>query len=225
MFRPARAGGARRRGVYAFDMPRRVRQIDVAVDLWVVCLMVGLASLLSGCGDKASDARAPTPVPDMTDDALADALRRAGEFRGYRLYFAGSSVGGLRLTAVVRSTEKRTRYPSFLFVYGKCTPPRDPKTGLADGGCGPPVEIRNEALCASPPPRNARPNGRVRDVPASVNGDYAALDTERTSIAIFTSGPNTASIAAALRSLDGRVPRDGTLPPAAASGRRGARRC
>jgi hypothetical protein len=161
----------------------------------------------------------------------AEALRTARRFRGYRLYFAGTRYRGLRLTAVrifkasigpPALPGKRPRPPSrvFSFIYGDCKPPTDPQTGLADGGCAPPLEIRNDAACARPPGPYSSPTTRLRGVPASLADEGATLYTGQTAVGIFAT--DAANVAAHLRSVDGGVRPKQRLqqpPPGALQGR------
>lgn len=194
-----------------------------------VLLALGAGLLSLGCGNDFSDAQVPDELPDFTQSEVAEQLGTARRFRGFRLYFAGRSVDGLRLTAVsrlTRSAPSGKAYPVVSFFYGKCKTPRDPDTGLADGGCGPPVVIQNSGLCAQPPPSKTERTGRLRGVQAyAVRPDHASLYTGRTSVTISASGANASSVADALRSLDGRFQSDKPLPPSPPGVVRGTLRC
>ena len=180
------------------------------------------------------DVRVPRDVRGPVSRTTAEALRSARRFRGYRLYYAGNSYEGLKLKAVVRSNDPigppalpgdrpTPTYPSFTFIYGTCEPPRNPDTGLADGGCGPPVQIKNGLACARPPTRYAPVITRLRGVPASQTGEGATLYTGHTSVTIFAAdAPN---VAAQLRSLNGRVKPKQRLQPPAPGALRGPTQC
>jgi hypothetical protein len=137
-------------------------------------------------------------------------LEEAKAFEEFPLYYAGSEVDGLPLTAVLRRDDT-ANYVSF--VYGDCTP-------SSDGGCAPPAEVqvwpaggRNVDSYDSPAPGTPVPErARIRDRPAAVLADGTQLEiyTEGSTIVVFSHTRERAlEVAKALRCVrrggDGRA--------------------
>lgn len=138
-------------------------------------------------------------------------LAQARAFDEFPLVWAGESVAGLPLTAVLRRNDEAARYISF--VYGDCTP-------ASDGGCAPPVEVQVW-------PASARGLGsfgsvagapvleptRVRGVAAGFVGEsQLELYGSRSTVVVFSdSRERSLEVAGALRCLAWMRPRDG--PP------------
>jgi hypothetical protein len=132
---------------------------------------------------------------------------------GPPVLFAGDSVDGLPLTAVLRGAG--ARYVSF--VYGDC------EAG-DDAGCAPPAEVQVWPACRrhlgfyqrGSPFGPAVEQVAVRGVPAMFldDGTRLELQTGRSTVVVFAGARARAlRIAAALRSADGSIPADVPLPP------------
>jgi hypothetical protein len=74
--------------------------------------------------------------------AQAPSLGEVKGFEEYRVYFAGSEVGGYPLESVDKSEARRKGHRSAIwnFGYGDCTP-------APDSGCGLPVTVQNWSAC------------------------------------------------------------------------------
>jgi hypothetical protein len=146
------------------------------------------------------------------DEPVTDAeLERLARASGPRLYYAGRSFAGLPLTHAESGGGGRA-----LFVYGTCEV-EDPDgiLGPEGGSCSPPVQIQVfpfdpqqwglAAECFAQP--------TLRGVP-TVRHDGLVLFTARTVVKIYARGSaEDRRVAEALRSLDGSVGQDVSLPP------------
>lgn len=136
----------------------------------------------------------------------------------FRAYHASEEIAGLRLNAVLRRCDipfpgEPVRANFISFIYGDCTPPIDPATGHADGGCAAPLEIQTWPACertwadydlGSYFAPSAGPPSQRRGVPAIAfdQGTRLELYPGRSTVVIFAGDPAIASRAAdALRTL------------------------
>ena len=141
----------------------------------------------------------PQPPPD------AATVRMAQDAAAFPLYWAGESVAGLPLTAVLRDGGRVS------IQYGSCTP------AGGEGGCAPPVAIQTSSICArNPLILDLRPgsSSRVRGVPARDYGDYLSLETGTSNVTLFTRPEYREQVLAALQSARDAAPVAGAdLPP------------
>lgn len=173
-----------------------------------------------------------------TPAAISNALRRLRSYRRYRLYYPGRRVGRLPLTGMGNrlkppAYEQRPKRipppisPGFDFVYGHCKPP--PGT---EGGCAPPLSVQNSEICAvNPNSYGLRPGAltrRIRGVPVMTKEQGRSLElfTGHTTITINADSWDIAARAIdSLRSFDGRIGPNATLPPPAPGALEGRLRC
>lgn len=168
-------------------------------------VVASVVAVLVLAGARSAGDGEPAPRAQFT-------LEDARAFDDHPLYFAGDSVEGLPLVAVLR----RSDTADFVsFVYGDCTP--------ADGmGCAPPVEIqvwpacrRHLALYASSPSGPTFERTTVRGIPAAVLDGETRLElqTGRSTIVVFgDSRGRLARVARLLRAVDGSVSVRHALP-------------
>ena len=143
-------------------------------------------------------------------------LAQARLFRGYPLYFAGQTVAGNQLEAVVRiDRTSPARYTEFRFLYGACRLP------AGEGGCGPPLVIMVWPACYRYETRySIRPDERTvsRDVPARRSRKSRRLELypARTTIVINGHGLKSAAqllaVARQLRGVNVPLRRTASLP-------------
>jgi hypothetical protein len=137
-------------------------------------------------------------------------LAQARAFDEFPLVWAGESVAGLPLTAVLRRNDE-ARYVSF--VYGDCTP-------TSDGGCSPPVEV--QVWPASARGLGSYGSGAGAPVlePTSARGVAAGFVGEaqlelygkRSTVVVFSdSRERSLEVASVLRCLSAVRQRDGPL--------------
>lgn len=142
------------------------------------------------------------------------------------LYSAGDRVDGLPLSAILQRDDT-AQFVSF--VYGDCE-----QSG--DAGCAPPAEVqvwpacrRNLALYEDAFSSGGSPEPiTVRGVPAALfdEGTRLELETQQSTIVVFAdTRARVLRIAAALRSLDGSVPRGHPLPAPRRGEEEGAMAC
>ncbi len=142
------------------------------------------------------------------------------------LYSAGDRVDGLPLSAILQRDDT-AQFVSF--VYGDCE-----QSG--DAGCAPPAEVqvwpacrRNLALYEDAFSSGGSPEPiTVRGVPAALfdEGTRLELETQQSTIVVFADArARVLRIAAALRSLDGSVPRGYPLPAPHRGEEQGAMGC
>ena len=182
------------------------------------------------CGENGQQRVGQYNGPGEIRGALAG-LRR---YRRYRLYYVGRGHAGLPLTSVSSACqppayERRVRRlppaisPAITFSYGSCEQPP------GEGGCPPPLSIRNFEICAINPHSHgvsAAGLSRVRGVPVLQSPASVEVYTGSTTIIVFARSSRSAMRAVAhLRSVDGRIgPRD-KLPPPVAGALKGRLRC
>ena len=118
-------------------------------------------------------------------------LREARAFDDFRVYYAGASVAGQPLTAILRRQD--LPYPgepiqpnTVAFVYGDCLPE-------ADTGCAPPLEVKTWPACRrSPAAYDLPPDEKLtlRGVPAFFYEDATRLElsTGRVTVVLYGSG-------------------------------------
>jgi hypothetical protein len=171
----------------------------------LVAVAVGLVLARPGPADNGG----PRARPSFS-------LEDARAFDEFLLFYAGPSVDGLPLTAVLR----RDDTASFVsFVYGDCD-------ASGDAGCAPPAEIQVWPSCVrslalydvasgSPAPDWVE----VRGVRGALfdRGTRLELGTGRSLVVVFAdSRTGVLRIAAGLRAVDGSVDAGAPLPPAPA---------
>jgi hypothetical protein len=152
---------------------------------------------------------------------------KAKAFTTFPIYYAGDSVKGYPLTAVLHDTHPAE---AISFIYGDCTPPMDSE-GHYDGGCGPPVQVQVWTACFRNPslysgPSSPTPDSTtVRGVPAAYfeGGNRLEIQTGTSTVVIFADSP--ASIASALRGLNNNVPAGVDLPAPATGAMTGDLKC
>lgn len=144
----------------------------------------------------------------------AFSLEKARTFANFPVYYAGDSVEGVPLVAVLRRNDSAT-YVSF--IYGECN-------ASSETGCAPPGEVqvwpacrRNPSLYKGPrsPISPAPEQTTVRGVPAASfeDGHRLEIQTGVSTVVIFGRSPEFAlELAKALRGTnnDGQA---GALPP------------
>lgn len=207
-------GGAPRRG----ELARQLRRIEA---------------------DREATARQYRDRHYNTAEEIGNALERLSGYRRYRLYYLGRRHRKWPLEAVLsrllppayqhsyKPPEKPPppSSPTFDFVYGSCKPPPG-----SEGGCSAPLDVQNAEICA----RNPHSYGtlrrsvtrRIRGVPVLQTPDAFEIYTGSTTIVIFTNDSRSATHAAhALRSLDGSIGPNGTLPPPLPGALEGRLRC
>ena len=134
--------------------------------------------------------------------------RPCEEAKDFDHYFLGNSFEGLPLTGKDRHCSppprkvrdengtlvymKPGRINTYGYVYGRCAPPQDPKTGHVEGGCAPPLSVSSSPSCERPHSIVRRYSGghppphqhiRVRSAPAAL---YTEPNGRRRRIEIFT---------------------------------------
>lgn len=181
-------------------------------------LAVGLATAalaLAGLGEAESPKQAP---PKSTFS-----LSQARTVSDHPLYYAGESVDGLPLVAVLRDRGVVS------FVYGDCL-------ATADTGCAPPAEVqvwpactRSLALYDTSVPGTPVPDrATVRGVPAAFLDDGRRLEihTGRSLVVVFAgSQERVRRIASVLQGVNVAVPAEAPLPAPAPGAVEGKLRC
>ena len=145
-------------------------------------------------------------------------LDQAREFSQFPLYYAGESVDGVPLVAVLRRSDS-ANYVSF--IYGECS-------ASGDMGCAPPGEVQVWPACVRNPARYDRNRSpisptsvptSVRGVPAAVfeDGHRLEIQTGAATVVVFGETPSyVTALADALRGVNNPVgPEDGLPMPAA----------
>jgi hypothetical protein len=163
--------------------------------------------------DRAEDSARPDERGQLVRPRGNSSLALARAFRGHPLYFAGESVAGHRLEAVLR-TDRTSPAPhtEFTFVYGACRSVR----GQA---CAPPLTILLWPACYRYETRYsipARERTVLRNVPARTSAEFRRLELYPAGTTIVINGgglKSRAQLLEAARRLRGvNVP----LPPTAA---------
>ncbi len=188
--------------------------------------------------DRKAGARQYRDRQYNSPEEIGDALERLRSYRRYRLYYLGRRHGEWPLEAVLsrlmppayqhsyKPPEKPPppSSPTFDFIYGSCKPPPG-----SEEGCSARLrlDVQNAEICA----RNPHSYGslrrtvtrRIRGVPVLQTPDAFEIYTGSTTVVIFTNDRRRATRAAnALRSLDGSIGPNSTLPrptPGALEGR------
>ncbi|MDQ4082226.1 MAG: hypothetical protein M3123_04975 [Actinomycetota bacterium] len=142
-------------------------------------------------GSPSSDSLAASAAAVRLEPASGNfALGDARAFDDFPLYYAGASLAGQPLTAILRRDDRphpgETIQPNTVaFVYGDCVPD-------VDGGCAPPLEVkmwpacrRNPAVYDLPPEEELT----VRGVPGYFyeNGTRLELSTGRVTVVLYGS--------------------------------------
>lgn len=172
--------------------------------------LVAAAAILSATSLAGS---APADDGRGTGPAVIT-LQQARAFDGFTLLYAGESLDGIPLTAVLRRSDTAELVS---FVYGHC------EAG-DDGGCAPPVEVqvwpacrRNLGLYGSEPGVGP-PAERVavRGVPGALldEGTRLELQTGDATVVVFAdSHERVLRVASVLRPLTARSPGGALRPP------------
>jgi hypothetical protein len=138
-------------------------------------------------------------------------------FREFPLFYAGDSVNGHKLDAVLRDPlgPNRRNQVSVGFIYGTCE-------ASSDSGCAPPVEVSNEPACSralamygqgpgSPVPRPTNIRGATGSF--FEGGSRLELQTGTTTVVIFARSRREAlSVAKSLRGVNVPVSPTDLLP-------------
>jgi len=161
------------------------------------------ALVAAGCG-------AARETPSLEGDLT---VAQARAFDDFPLYYAGESVDGLPLAAIVRRNDTAS-YVSF--VYGDCEP------AAYDQGCAPPAEIQVWPACrrtlelygADSPGSPALEPTTIQGVPGALldGGLQLELQAGRATVVVFgNSRARVSRIGRALRVV-GSASIDGSLP-------------
>lgn len=197
------------------EMTRRIALISL-----IMLALGGMAGVTVSADPRAAPVAATAGRCAAYDQPEAElTLNDARRFRRFDLFYAGSRVLGLPLTAVLCSmqptvdqpviTKPPSAYglmPRWTFIYGTCK-------ASSEEGCRPPVEIMNDGSCWNNlryySKRDRTRLGRLRGVPASLSSSFdggeVLLYTRRTTVTI--DAPNLSQarrIALALYSASGR---------------------
>lgn len=154
-------------------------------------------------------------------------LREARAFADYPLYYAGESVDGLPLVAVLR--DQAATGSTVSFIYGDCVV-------VADTGCAPPAEVQVWPACkrslalydTSLPGTPAPLRTTLRGVPAAFLDDGTQLEihTGTSLVVVFAdSQERVRRIASALRGVNVAVAPEAPLPAPAPGAVEGKLRC
>jgi hypothetical protein len=154
-------------------------------------------------------------------------LGEAREFSSFPVYYAGDSVDGVPLVAVLRRADS-ANYISF--IYGSCD-------ASGDAGCAPPGEVQVWPACVRNPSRYASNRSPISpvSVPTEIRGAPAAsfeeghrleIQTGVSTVVLFGHTPQFArGLASNLRGLNNGVPAGADLPPPAAGAIEGTLEC
>lgn len=196
-----------------------------------VAVTVGLvtaALALAGLGG-AEDPKQAAPRSTFS-------LEQARAFADHALYYAGTSVDGLPLVAVLRDKAKAAALPDkaaagdvVSFIYGDCI-------AAADTGCAPPAEVQIWPACVrslalydtSMPGTPITDHTTVRGVPAAFLDDGLRLEihTGRSLVVVFAdSQDRVGRIASALRGVNVAIPAEARLPAPVPGAVEGKLRC
>jgi hypothetical protein len=194
--------------------PRPSNRRRIALTLCVAVASVASGAFVVFAAAQDSDAAADRlPCTDLKEPV------------NFSHYSLGTVFDGHEVSAILRRCESpypgetvRSNYVSF--VYGKCEIPTDPETGLAHGGCAPPIEIQTWPACERAhadytlggEPYPQKDLGLERGVPATLfdEGSRLELYAGRSTVVIFGNEP--ADVRAAAEAV--RVEPTGE-PPAA----------
>ena len=164
--------------------------------------------------------------PPDTSPKSTFSVAAARAFDQFPVFSAGPRLDDLPLTAVLRRSDRRADYVSF--IYGDCEP-RD------DVGCAPPVEIQTWPACKRHLAlygggRSGAPSRRettVRGAPAAVFADARLeLQTGASTVVVFAAGEEKAlAVARELRGVNVDVPAPAELPAPAAGAVAGKLSC
>lgn len=154
-------------------------------------------------------------------------LEGARSFAEFPVYYAGDSVAGIPLVAVLRRDDTAD-YVSF--IYGECD-------AVSETGCAPPAEVqvwpackRNPSLYTGPrSPISPSPSPTtVRGVPAAFfdNGTRLEIQTGASTVVVFGEGADRVlEVANALRGVNVDVAAAGALPAPAIGAIEGTLAC
>jgi hypothetical protein len=161
---------------------RRIVLVGLIAALVVVT--VGLASSRQGSGDAPALLQSP---PRSTFD-----LEQARAISDFPIYYAGQSIEGFPLVAVLRRDDTAD-YVSF--IYGDCVV-------TSDTGCAPPAEIqawpackRNLRLYDATTPGTPIPDAAtIRGAPAAFfeDGQRLEIQTDRATVVVFAASKEVA---------------------------------
>jgi hypothetical protein len=180
--------------------------------------LVAVALVLTALGGADN----PRQVPPRSTFSIEEA--RA--FTGFPVYYAGESVDGLPLVAVLRRTGTAD-YVSF--IYGSCIV-------TADTGCAPPAEVqvwpackRSLALYGPSIPGTPVPDPTtIRGVPAAWfdGGERLEIHTGTALVVVFADSVDRISrIASSLRGVNVDIPTNAPLPVPASGAVEGKLKC
>ncbi len=154
-------------------------------------------------------------------------IEQARAFNAYPIFYAGESIEGVPLVAVLRRNDT-ANYVSF--IYGRCD-------AVDQTGCAPPGEVQIWPACLRNPASYAASRSPIspRSRPTSVRGAPAAsfeddhrleIQTGTSTVVVFGQTPEFArALAGALRGVNNDVAVDVGLPPPAAGALEGKLDC
>jgi hypothetical protein len=189
-------------------------QLMVAV--LAIVLLTATAGLLGTAGADADG----SPRSNFS-------IEQARAFTDFPLYYAGDSVGGTPLVAVLRRNDS-ANYVSF--IYGTCD-------AVSETGCAPPGEVQVWPACVRNPARYAMNSSPIapQSQPTSVRGVPAArfedghrleIQTGTSTVVVFGHTPEfVQTLAGALRGVSNGVTTEGSLPSPAAGALEGKLAC
>jgi hypothetical protein len=183
-------------------------------DRLAALVVVGVAALLSACGDEGEQSAESASRQVETQDGVwergpdepsRDRLpcTSGAEPANFTVYSLGPRLADLPLTAVLRTCARPypgewVRSNSVSFIYGTCTVEPDPETGYVDGGCAPTVEIQTWPACErtladlgqeGPEPGERSDLTELRGVPAARDDGRIELYAGDATIVIQANGP------------------------------------
>jgi hypothetical protein len=146
--------------------------------------------------ERVGPRRSRAPVNAEPARLMPGIGRPCDEASDFDHYFLGTSFEGLPLTSKgwrcsppprkVRDVHgtpvyfSPARVNAYTYIYGSCTPPRDPATGRFEGGCPPPLSVSSSPSCERPHSIVRRYGGgtQLRHTHIRIRGVPAALYTE-----------------------------------------------